>query len=123
MHATKEELPLVLQAGDASIRGAQWGELRAVVVSLPAGTDVGPLLKGNEGDRCPCPHWGYVVRGRLRVEYADRSEILKAGDLYYMPAGHTGVAEEDSELIEISPPGPHEEFLHQARANLARSVR
>lgn len=92
--------------------------MRAVVVSLPAGTDVGPLLKGHRDDLCPCPHWGYVVRGRIRIDYPDGSETLQAGDLYYMPKGHTGVAEEDTEFIEISPPGPHEEFL-KARENLA----
>lgn len=121
MHATKDELPVVLRAGDASVRATQWGEMKAVVVSLPAGTDVGPLLKGNEDDLCPCPHWGYVVSGRIRIDYADHSETLSAGDLYYMPKGHTGVAEEDTEFIEISPPGPHDEFLRHARQNLAKT--
>ena len=23
-----------------------------------------PLVKGLPGDACPCPHWGYVVKGR-----------------------------------------------------------
>ena len=38
------------------------------LISVPAGTDFGPLLKGLPNDRCPCPHWGYVLKGRLRVD-------------------------------------------------------
>jgi hypothetical protein len=119
VRASKNELPIVLEAGEASIRATDWGPMRAVVVSLPAGTDVTPLLKGNPDDRCPCPHWGYVIKGKLRIEYRDSSETLSAGDLYYLPAGHTGVALEDTEFIEISPPGPHDAFLRHARSNLA----
>ena len=103
MRASKSELPVLVEAGAASVRGADWGGMRAAVVSVPAGTDFGPLLKGLPDDRCPCPHWGYVMTGRLRIAYADREEILHAGDVYYMPSGHTGVAEEDTEFLEIAP--------------------
>jgi hypothetical protein len=37
MRASKNELPLMLEAGPASIRGADWGDLRLSVVSVPAG--------------------------------------------------------------------------------------
>jgi hypothetical protein len=119
MHAKAHELPVMIQAGDASIRGAEWDGMRAVVVSVPAGTDMGPLLKGLPDDRCPCPHWGYVLKGRLRLRYADEEETLRAGDVFYMPPGHTGVAEEDTEFLEVAPPGPQQQFLDAARRNLA----
>lgn len=119
MHATKSELPVMLQAGEASVRGAEWGEMRVVLVSVPAGTDFGPLLKGLTNDRCQAPHWGYVLKGRLRIQFADHDEVIATGDFYYLPPDHTGVAEEETEFMEVVPPHLHQDFLDNARANLA----
>ena len=38
------------------------------------------------------------------------------------PSGHTGVAEEDLEFVEILPSEGHEQFLANARANLAAAA-
>lgn len=120
MRAPISELPLTFEAGPATIRSVDWGGMRLAVVSVPAGTDFGPLLKGLPGDLCPCPHWGYVMSGRLRVEHGDgRAEMVRAGDVCYLPPGHTGVAEEDLVFLELSPPDEHDRFLEAARANLA----
>jgi hypothetical protein len=118
MRATKNELPLMLEAGPSSIRGADWGDLRLSVVSVPAGTDFGPLLKGLPNDRCQGPHWGYVLKGRIRIQYPTGDEVLSAGDFYYMPPDHSGVAEEDTEFLEIAPQHLHEEFLTNAKRNI-----
>ena len=56
MRGSKSDLPIMLEAGEASIRGADWGGMRTLIVSLPTGTDITPLLKGLPGDRCTCPH-------------------------------------------------------------------
>ncbi len=110
----------MLEAGPSQIRGTDWGGMRVAVVSVPAGTDFGPLLKGLPNDRCPGAHWGYVLQGRIRISYTDaKEEILVAGDFYHMPPGHTGVAIEDTEFIEIGEPGPHQQFLEQAQKNIA----
>lgn len=119
MHAAKNDLPILVEAGPATVRGTEWEGMRAVVVSVPAGTDFGPLLKGLPGDLCPCPHWGYVMQGRLRIQYADEQEIVREGDVFYLPPGHTGVAEEDTEFLEISPLDQHQRFVNNARRNLA----
>ena len=29
-----------------------------------------PLLRGLPDDRCQCPHWGYVINGRLTFRRA-----------------------------------------------------
>lgn len=117
MRASRDELPILFGEEPAVIRGADWGGMRAMIVSLPAGTDLGPLLQGLPGNLCPCPHWIYVIKGRSRVTYADGSfEIQKAGDLCYLPAGHTAVVEEDIEFVEISRPEEHQPALdHLAR--------
>lgn len=118
MRATKDELPVMLEAGPSSVRGADWGEMRVAVVTVPAGTDFSPLLAGLPNDRCQGSHWGYVLRGRLRIQGVDGEEVLVAGDFYHLPPNHTGVAEEDTEFIEIGPPEPHQAFLEAARENI-----
>jgi hypothetical protein len=119
MRATRDELPILVEAGPAKVRGVDWGEMRVAVVSVPAGTDFGPLLRGLPDDRCPGDHWGYVLKSRLRISYADRDEIIQAGDFYHMPAGHTGVAEEETEFLEIGSPRQHQQFVENARRIIA----
>jgi hypothetical protein len=117
MRATRDELPALFGSDPPVIRGADWGDLRAMVISLPAGTDLAPLLKGLPNDLCPCPHWGYVIKGRIRVRYADGEETLQAGDLFYLPPGHTPLVEEDTEFVEFSRPAEFQPVLeHLANA-------
>ena len=118
MRATKDELPIMLEAGLSMIRGIDWGDMRVSVVSVPAGTDFGPLLKGLPDNRCQGPHWGYMLKGRLRIQYAWGDELISEGDFYYMPPGHTGVAEEDTEFLEVVPPHLHQAFLDNASRNI-----
>lgn len=118
MRATKSELPILLEAGLATVRGADWGEMRIGVVSVPAGTDFTPLLSGLLDDRCQGPHWGYVLKGRLRVEYASSEETVSTGDFIYLPPGHTAVAEEDTEFLEVAPVHLHQQFVDNALRNI-----
>jgi hypothetical protein len=63
-----------------------------------------PLLKGLPDDRCQCPHWGYVLKGKMTVRFADGEEVYEQGDAFYMPPGHVPVATEpDSEYLQFSP--------------------
>jgi hypothetical protein len=119
MRASRDELPVLIEAGDASVRAIDWEGQRVVLVTVPAGTDFGPLLKGLPNDRCPCPHWGYVLKGRLRLEQGGTVEIVTTGDAFYSPAGHTAVAEEDTEFLEFSPSDLHQQAIDGIRRNLA----
>ena len=65
--------------------------------------DMTPLFKGLPDDRCQCPHWGYVLKGKVGYTYADREEIIEAGDAYYAPPGHTRQLYAGSEVLEFSP--------------------
>ncbi|MEJ1239316.1 hypothetical protein WBG78_14360 [Chryseolinea sp. T2] len=81
-----------------------WGDMAVAVNSLPAGTDLGPLLVGLKNNTCQVPHWGYIIKGSLRMKYDTGEEVLlKAGELFYMPPGHTGKVEEDLKLFDFSP--------------------
>jgi len=62
-----------------------------------------PLLKGLPGDSCPCPHWGYVLKGKVTFGFGDREEVFEAGDAFYVPPGHIQSAEGDSEYLQFSP--------------------
>jgi len=32
--------------------------------------------------KCTCPHWGYVISGRVIVRYDDPDEVLGPGDAF-----------------------------------------
>jgi hypothetical protein len=72
-------------------------------VSFRQDIDGTPLVKGLPDDRCSCPHWGYVLKGRLTYRFADRDEVFEAGDAFYLPPGHIPLADAGSELIQFSP--------------------
>ena len=66
--------------------------------------DQRPVLKGLPDDQCQCPHWGYVIKGRLTIRNGDREEVFEAGDAYYLAPGHVGVSNEPgSEVVQFSP--------------------
>lgn len=72
-------------------------------VSFRQDIDGTPLLRGLPDDRCPCPHWGYVLKGRLTYRFADHEEVFEAGDAFYLPPGHIPLADAGSELVQFSP--------------------
>lgn len=66
--------------------------------------DATPLLKGLPEDRCQCPHWGYVIKGRITMRFGAREEIYEAGDAFYHPPGHIPVKHEPgTEIVQFSP--------------------
>jgi hypothetical protein len=66
--------------------------------------DATPLMKGLPDDRCQCPHWGYVVNGRMTFRYPDREEVFEAGDAFYTPPGHVQVGNEPgTDVVMFSP--------------------
>jgi hypothetical protein len=104
MRAAEHEIPVELELGAILTRGQDWGGQLVRHLTLPAGTDFGPLLKGLPGDVCQCPHWGYILEGSIHLRYADGTEeVSRAGDLYYWPAGHTGWTDEGVTFVEFSP--------------------
>src|SRR6266550_3091080 len=66
--------------------------------------DATPLLKGLPDDMCQCPHWGYVLSGKVTVRYADHDEVFETGDAFYTPPGHIPVKHEPgTEFVMFSP--------------------
>lgn len=54
-----------------------------------ADADMAPLFKGLPDNRCQCPHWGYVIKGKLVYHYASGDDIITTGEGYYARPGHT----------------------------------
>lgn len=57
-----------------------------------------PLVKT---EQCEVPHFGYLVKGRIRVVMADGSQVtLQPGDVFSLPPGHDGwVLGEDAAVM------------------------
>ena len=73
-------------------------------VSFKVDIDSTPMLKGLPNNLCHCPHWGYVLKGRLTYRFADgQEEVHEAGDAFYIPAGHTQLVDAGTEYLQFSP--------------------
>jgi mannose-6-phosphate isomerase-like protein (cupin superfamily) len=72
-------------------------------VTIRQDADLAPMLKGLPDDRCQCPHWGYVFKGKMTVHYADHDEVVGPGEAFYMPPGHTPAADAGTEFVQFSP--------------------
>lgn len=104
MRTPIDGMPIELEVDGIVTRSSEGGDVLARHIDLPPGVDFTPLFKGLPGDLCPCPHWGYVLSGSIRLRFADGSEELSsAGDVYYWPGGHTGWTEEGVTFLEFSP--------------------
>jgi mannose-6-phosphate isomerase-like protein (cupin superfamily) len=73
------------------------------VVRFNQDIDSTPLLKGLPGDKCPCPHWGYVLSGRVTFGFEDHEEVVEPGEAFYVPPGHLQRAEAGTEYLQFSP--------------------
>jgi len=123
MRASRHDLPIALEGAGATSRQADWGGLSVALESYRAGTDLAELLRGLPDDRCPCPHWGYVLTGQFRVRYPGREEVVRAGDAYYLAPGHVPIYEHDTEVIEFSPREAYQETYDVVARNVvARRV-
>jgi hypothetical protein len=80
--------------------------------------DLADFFRGLPDDRCQCPHWGYVITGRLTFSYHDHEETYGAGDAYYAPPGHTPSLFAGTEIVEFSPTDTLEQTVAVVTENL-----
>jgi hypothetical protein len=118
MHAVLQDLPVTIEEAGVVVRETEWGDIHIGHETYETAFDIGPFLHGLPDDLCQCPHWGYVIRGRMRVRYPDREEIVVAGDVYYLPPGHAPIMEAGTEVIEFSPREPFQRTMEVASRNL-----
>lgn len=99
----RTDVPIAIEGGGVELRMREVGEMTAAFVSLRKGVDLGPALVGLPDDLCPCPHWGYLLSGRLRMKTLDGDTTYEAGDAFYWGPGHAPEALEDCEYVDFSP--------------------
>jgi hypothetical protein len=94
---------IVKDFGVAVDRSSELDGYAVNFVTITQSHDLAPMLAGLPTGKCTCPHWGYVLKGKVIVRYDDHEEVLEAGDAFYMAPGHAPEAEEGTELIQFSP--------------------
>ena len=113
MHSKKEELPVVLEGPGTKFRAkGGYGKMAPAYWEMPAGPVDKALLEGLPNNSCHCPHWGYVVKGKMTIHYdSGEDEIVSAGDVFYIPSGHTATINEGISVIEFSPEKEYMEVM------------
>lgn len=119
MKIAKEDIPVRIDVPGAKARQQTefgdvtgYGKMGAEYFSFGAGTDITELLHGLKGNCCHCPHWGYVLEGKITALYSDNTqETVSTGDLFYWPPGHSVRAEDDTDIIMFSPQKEHSEVI------------
>jgi hypothetical protein len=101
-----------------------FGELDDYTVGFETYTtdaDLAELFKGLPDDRCQCPHWGVVLKGKLKYTGDDGDTIIEAGEAYYVAPGHLPYLYAGTEVIEFSPTKELAETLAVIEKNMAES--
>ncbi len=100
---TPDNVPVAIKDDHVEVRTAEVGEMTVSFIRLAEGTDLGPALVGLEGDSCPCPHWGYMLEGRLLMRVPGGDRTYEAGQAFYWAPGHAPFALTDCAYVDFSP--------------------
>jgi hypothetical protein len=119
MHIAKDNVDVRMEIPGAIIRQqTDFGDVSGFdtisgeYFSLSSGVDTSPLFQGLEGDLCQCPHWGFVLSGRITTTDADGGqETVTANDLFYWPPGHNVRVDADAEIVMFSPQREHSHVI------------
>lgn len=115
MKIAKEKIDVKMNIPGAVIRqqtefgdATGLGKISGEYFSLSAGVDTTPLFVGLEGNLCQSPHWGYVLKGQITTtDSSGNKETVNSNDLFFWPAGHNVMVNEDAEIIMFSPQHEH----------------
>ena len=119
MRVAKESVDVQLEIPGAVIRQrrdfgdvSRFATISGEYFTLATGVDTTPLFEGLDGDLCQCPHWGYVLSGRITTTDATGAqETVTANDLFYWPPGHNVLVESDAEIVMFSPQDEHSHVI------------
>lgn len=118
---TRETMSVAMEGDGLEIRLGEAGEMTVGFFRLPGGTDLRPLLHGLEGDLCQCPHWGYMLKGTLRMHTPTGPKEYQAGQAVYWAPGHAPEALEDVEYVDFSPTQELNTVLEHVKQQAAAS--
>jgi len=120
MRVSKSQVDIQMSIPGAVIRQRKdfgdstgYGKISGEYFTLAAGVDTAPLFQGLEGDLCQCPHWGFVLSGKLTTsDAAGNQETVSADDLFYWPPGHNVRVDADAEIVMFSPQHEHSHVIN-----------
>jgi hypothetical protein len=94
---SKETASQVQEFGPVTDRREEMDGYTVQFVSFAADSYLDGPLQALPGGACQCPHWGYVVEGRMRFAFDDHEEVYEAGDALYDPpvTGPTSTLEQN----------------------------
>jgi hypothetical protein len=108
---TRGDLPIALKEAGLELRFCPVGNMILSFYQIPKSTDFASLLRGLPEDMCQCPHWGYLVKGKMLVHTKTGEEIVETRQAFYMPPGHVPEFLEDCELFEFAPMAEFKEMM------------
>jgi hypothetical protein len=74
MHSQLETLPIAMDTpGAKTFSQDGFGGMTATYWKMSS-LDSRPMLKGMPDGCCSCPHWGYMLKGSMKVVYNDGNE-------------------------------------------------
>ncbi len=123
MHVSKDQVDVKMEIPGAVIRQrTEFGTVRGFdkisceYFSLAQGVDTTPLFQGLDGNMCQCPHWGFVIQGRITTTDAKgTTETVNANDLFYWPPGHNVKVEQAAEIVMFSPQHEHTHVINHMK--------
>jgi hypothetical protein len=71
----REDVPVVIEDNGVQVRLRDEDGLSVGFVRLPAGAHLRRATKGLPHDLCPCPHWGYMIKRRVRMHTLDSEYV------------------------------------------------
>lgn len=114
---TREDAPVVIENAGVQVRVHEiGGGMSTSFIHLPQGADLGPAVKGLPGDACQCPHWGYILKGKLAMRTPDGESVYSAGQAVYWAPGHVPLALEETEYVDFSPTDQFNEVIDHIRS-------
>ena len=116
----REDAPVAIQDNGVEFRKQSFGEMSVAFVQARKGTDLRPVLKGLPDDLCQCPHWGYVLKGRVRMHTRTGEQEYVAGQAFYWAPGHAPEVIEDAEYVDFSPTVELDEVIQHIKSQAQR---
>ena len=108
---SRADAPVAIEGDGVELRMEEiGGGMTTAFARVSKGANFRPALAGLDDDLCQCPHWGYLVKGRVKMHTrGGRDEVYEAGQAFYWAPGHAPEALEDAEYVDFS---PTDEFNH-----------
>jgi hypothetical protein len=117
---SKSAAPDVMELEGYEGRFGTLGDFTVGFETYTADADLAELFKGLPDDHCQCPHWGVVMKGKVKFTSTSGEEtVIEAGEAYYLPPGHLPYLYAGSEVIEFSPTEQLQQTLEVVEKNMA----